>query len=235
MPSAYRFTTRSVRRLVRQWEEVLLRDQSHPCIAAWVPFNESWGVPNLPNSEAERHYVQALYHQTKTLDPTRPVVGNDGWESVATDIIGIHDYDADPTHIARRYHTSDVRLRLFQHERPAGRLLLLGEQAPADHPIVLSEFGGLAVSDALTWGYTISESIEELQERYTLLLWVVGGLEMLAGFCYTQFTDTYQEANGLLYADRQPKFPLEEIADATRALTQPPKWKTSWELRERTQ
>ena len=58
-----------------------------------MPFNESWGVPDLPDSPAQRHYVQALYHLTKTLDPTRPVVGNDGWESVATDIIGIHDYD----------------------------------------------------------------------------------------------------------------------------------------------
>ena len=33
---------------------------------------------------------------------------------------------------------------------------------------------------------------------------------------YTQFVDTYQEANGLLYSDRTPKFPLERIAAATR-------------------
>ena len=39
---------------------------------------------------------------------------------------------------------------------------------------------------------------------------------MLAGFCYTQFTDTYQERNGILYADRTPKFPIEQIARATR-------------------
>jgi hypothetical protein len=39
---------------------------------------------------------------------------------------------------------------------------------------------------------------------------------MFSGFCYTQFADTYQEANGLLYADRTPKFPLERIAAATR-------------------
>ena len=32
---------------------------------------------------------------------------------------------------------------------------------------------------------------------------------LLAGFCYTQFADTYQEANGLLYADRTPKIPLD--------------------------
>ena len=39
-------------------------------------------------------------------------------------------------------------------------------------------------------------------------------LPLFSGFCYTQFTDTYQEANGLLYADRTPKLPLEEIASA---------------------
>ena len=44
--------------------------------------------------------VQALYHLTRTLDSTRPVIGNDGWESVATDIIGIHDYDDDPRRLA---------------------------------------------------------------------------------------------------------------------------------------
>jgi hypothetical protein len=93
MPSAYRFTKTSIERLTREWTEVIERDASHPCIIAWVPFNESWGEPDLPDSPAQRHYVQALYHLTKTLDPSRPVVGNDGWESVATDIVGIHDYD----------------------------------------------------------------------------------------------------------------------------------------------
>jgi hypothetical protein len=46
-------------------------------------------------------------------------------------------------------------------------------------------------------------------------LTVVHSLQLLAGFCYTQFTDTYQEANGLLSADRRPKFPLERIARVT--------------------
>ena len=227
MPSAYRFTARSVRRLQKEWEEVITRDVSHACVAAWVPFNESWGVPNLPNSAAERHYVQALYHLTKTLDPTRPVIGNDGWESVATDIIGIHDYDSDPTRIARRYHTSDARLRLFQHERPGGRLLRIGDGAGPDHPIVLSEFGGIALHEQDSWGYSIAPSPEELAERYAQLLWVVSGLQMLAGFCYTQFADTYQERNGLLHADRRPKFPISDIAEATIGERPPRSWATS--------
>jgi beta-galactosidase/beta-glucuronidase len=121
MPSAYRFTTTSVERLTREWTEVIRRDYSHPCLIAWVPVNESWGVPNLPENPTERHYVQALYHLTRTLDSTRPVIGNDGWESVATDIIGIHDYDEEPERIARRYHADQVLPRLFKRERPGGR------------------------------------------------------------------------------------------------------------------
>ena len=39
---------------------------------------------------------------------------------------------------------------------------------------------------------------------------------MFSGFCYTQFADTFQEANGLLNADRTPKLPLEVISAATR-------------------
>ncbi|MDQ6663713.1 MAG: glycoside hydrolase family 2 [Acidobacteriota bacterium] len=218
MPSAYRFTRSSIERLAREWTAAIGRDSSHPCIVAWVPFNESWGVPDLPDSPAQRHYVQALYHLTKTLDPTRPVIGNDGWESVATDIIGIHDYDDDPERVGRRYGVDEVQSRLFKRERPGGRLLLLEGQPDSDQPIMLSEFGGIALSPDLngTWGYTRSDTAMQFAERYGNLLHVVRVLPSLAGFCYTQFCDTYQEANGLLYADRTPKFPIEEMAAATR-------------------
>ena len=218
MPSAYRFNTTSVERLTAEWAEVIDRDRSHPCIVAWVPFNESWGVPDLPDNPAQRHYVQALYHLTRTLDSTRPVVGNDGWESVATDIIGIHDYDEQLSRIAARYATDESLPRLFRRERPGGRMLVLGNShAAPDHPVMLTEFGGIAYSpDDRAWGYSRVASAAALQDRYARLLAVVRSLPVLSGFCYTQFADTYQEANGLLYADRTPKFPLEEIARATR-------------------
>jgi beta-galactosidase/beta-glucuronidase len=99
MPAAYRFTRTAIKRTVREWTEVIERDYSHPCVIVWVPFNESWGVPELASQGDQRHAVEALYHLTKTLDPTRPVIGNDGWEASATDIIGIHDYDANIEHI----------------------------------------------------------------------------------------------------------------------------------------
>ena len=34
----------------------------------------------------------------------------------------------------------------------------------------------------------------------------------VAGFCYTQYMDTGQETNGLIYADGTPKLPVESIA-----------------------
>jgi beta-galactosidase/beta-glucuronidase len=218
MPSAYRFTRDSVERVSREWIAAIARDYSHPCIVAWVPINESWGVPNLPDNPRERHYVQALYHLTKTLDPTRPVIGNDGWESVATDIIGIHDYDDKPDRLRRRYRADEVLPRLFKRERPGGRLLVLAGSQHADLPLMLTEFGGIALARATTegaWGYSKCETPAQFAEQYTALLNVVRELGILSGFCYTQFADTYQEANGLVYADRTPKIPLAQIAAAT--------------------
>jgi beta-galactosidase/beta-glucuronidase len=217
MPSAYRFTSDAIERVTREWVDAVQRDCSHPCVVAWVPFNESWGVPNLPQNPAERDFVAALYYLTKSLDPTRPVVGNDGWESVRTDIIGVHDYDADAARLGRRYHSDEILPRVIRHERPAGRALVLDAEPVWRHPVVLSEFGGVAMADdsGETWGYSESTSAADLAQRYAALLAAVRSSIVLAGFCYTQFADTYQEANGLLTADRRPKFPLELIAAAT--------------------
>jgi beta-galactosidase/beta-glucuronidase len=220
MPSAYRFTSGSVTRLSREWGEAIARDYSHPCIVAWVPINESWGVPNLPDNPRERHYVQALFHLTKTLDPTRPVIGNDGWESVATDIIGIHDYDDQPARIARRYHADDVLPRLFKRERPGGRMLVLEGDKHLEQPLMLTEFGGIALDltepgTSRLWGYTVCRTAEAFAVQYERLLAAVRSIGVLSGFCYTQFADTYQEANGLLRSDRTPKVAMARIRAAT--------------------
>jgi hypothetical protein len=81
---------------------------------------------------------------------------------------------------------------------------------------MLTEFGGIALTNDVsgTWGYTVCRTPEDFASHFERLLEVVGNLGLLAGFCYTQFSDTYQEANGLLYADRTPKVPLRRIADA---------------------
>jgi beta-galactosidase/beta-glucuronidase len=222
MPSAYRFTHEGVERLGNEWFQVIDRDYNHPSIVTWVPFNESWGVPDLPESPAHRHFVQALYHLTHTIDPTRPVIGNDGWESSATDILGIHDYDANAGHMLERYGAGGNLPDLLVHGFPGGRVLTLEGHPHEGQPVMLTEFGGIAFHDPRardvemeTWGYSVSQSAEQLAAAYEELLDAVNRIDVFGGFCYTQFTDTFQEANGLFFEDRTPKFSLEAIRAAT--------------------
>jgi beta-galactosidase/beta-glucuronidase len=221
MPSAYRFTRSAIKRTVREWTEAIDRDYSHPCIIVWVPYNESWGVPELPSVQEHRHAVEALYHLTKTLDQTRAVIGNDGWESGATDIIGIHDYDSNLEHIRHRYGPEVQPEQLFDRRRPGGRVLTLDGYPHRGQPIVLTEFGGIAFQEhgeegvRKIWGYTEIKDADTFARMYTQLLETIIHTPLFSGFCYTQFADTFQEANGLLYADRTPKIPLEVIRQAT--------------------
>jgi beta-galactosidase/beta-glucuronidase len=222
MPSAYRFSRTTIQRLVREWIEVIERDFSHPCIIVWVPFNESWGVPELTNVREHRDAIEALYHMTKTLDATRPVVGNDGWESSATDIIGIHDYDSNPEQLGQRYGIGIDIEQLFDRRRPGGRILTLDGYPHRGQPIILTEFGGIAYAKCpqpgvkQAWGYSLARTDEEFTRMYEQLVSIVAHCPLFSGFCYTQFADTFQEANGLLCADRTPKIPLKEIYRATK-------------------
>jgi hypothetical protein len=149
------------------------------------------------------------------------VIGNDGWEASATDILGIHDYDSDPEKIKARYEVSDPVRTLFDQRRPGGRILTLDGFPHRGQPIVLTEFGGIAFDPNATpedgtWGYTRAHTAESYHALYERLLKVVNETFMFSGFCYTQFADTFQEANGLLNADRTPKLPFEVISAATR-------------------
>jgi beta-galactosidase/beta-glucuronidase len=224
MPSAYRFTHDSVERITKEWIEVMDRDMNHPCVIVWVPFNESWGVPDLASKLDHQNCVKALYHLTKTLDSTRPCIGNDGWESTATDILGIHDYDDQPERLLRKYASSNQTLSdILNRYRPGGRVIIAEGHAHQGQPVMLTEFGGIAFVNPKeeikeAWGYSAANSSKEFRRRYEELLSAIHRIELFAGFCYTQFTDTFQEANGLFTADRQAKFPINSMARATRGV-----------------
>ncbi|WP_375388650.1 glycoside hydrolase family 2 protein [uncultured Amnibacterium sp.] len=214
-PGAYDFSPTAVSRMTREWLEVLDRDRSHPSIVTWVPLNESWGVQHIAASPAMQSYARALTSLTRAIDPTRPVISNDGWEHVDSDILSIHDYEDRPEVMRRRYGAPDARARLLAGIGPAGRRLVVGDGQAEDAPMMLTEFGGIrytpdgAADDA--WGYSAAVSADDFRTRLTGLLDAVRGSELLAGFCYTQLTDTLQEANGLLTEDREPKLPVAVI------------------------
>lgn len=218
MPSPYRFSRKAVARLLAEWTEAIRRDISHPCICAWVPLNESWGVPDLPTNPAHRDYVRALYHLTKTLDPTRPVIGNDGWEHVATDMLTIHDYASNPAVLRERYATPESAALVLERQQPGGRPLVVPGFTPSQQPLILSEFGGIALlaEHEAGWGYSRADDTEELVLAYASILRALHACRGIAGFCYTQLTDTFQERNGLVTAARVPKLPAARLAEATR-------------------
>ena len=122
LPSAYEFSNRMVERLTREWLELVERDRSHPSVITWVAFNESWGVWHGLDVEAQRSLTRALYHLTKSLDPGRPVISNDGWEHTESDIWGLHDYAPTGEPFRERYADRDgwTGSSATGH-RPAGR------------------------------------------------------------------------------------------------------------------
>jgi (1->4)-alpha-D-glucan 1-alpha-D-glucosylmutase len=67
----------------------------------------------------------------------------------------------------------------------------------------------------VVWGYSVARDEHEFVAQFRALMDTVIHTALFSGFCYTQFADTFQEANGLLCADRTPKIPLDLIAEWT--------------------
>jgi beta-galactosidase/beta-glucuronidase len=222
LPSALEFDTDTIARLTREWLEVLERDASSPSVIAWVPFNESWGVPNLAGDPAQQHAVRALYELTKAVDPTRPVIANDGWEHEVSDIIGVHDYSQESSVLSERYGSREAVERTLRETEPYYRSLLLRPLEPGAVPLMITELGGITYdpeSDAFWNGYGAVDDADQLAKRYADLIGALLDSPVVAGFCYTQLTDTAQERNGLLYADRRPKVDPAVIAAVNRRVS----------------
>lgn len=209
MANAYQFTEQYVSRMTREWIQAVERDINHPCIVAWVPLNESWGVTNIMIDKQQQHHAVSLYHLTKSLDPTRPVVSNDGWELVTTDLVTIHDYEWRKEKLEERYATVESALTAA----PGNRVILVPGFPYEGQPILVTEFGGISfkVNEWEGWGYSGAENEEDFALRLKNVIVPMLQSPVVQGFCYTQFTDVEQEINGLLTYDRKPKLPLETI------------------------
>ncbi len=209
--SAYEFSPTAMQRTAGEWVDVVRRDTSHPCVVVWVPLNESWGVQQIAHDPAQLDFARALYHLTKALDPSRPVISNDGWEHADSDIWTVHDYAVTEPELAAYYVDHATVSEMLGGIGPLGRRMRLLDSADRGQPVIVSEFGGIsyAPSSARTaWGYATAAEREHFEELLRGLFKALQSSPVLAGFCYTQLTDTLQEANGLLDVQRRPKLPF---------------------------
>lgn len=211
MANAYTYSPHYVSRITAEWQEALLRDYNHPSIVAWVPMNESWGVPNLATDQAQREHLLALYHLTRSLDATRPVISNDGWEHALTDLCTIHDYRGAEA-LAGTYDTPESSVAATPAQRP----VYVPGYGYRGEPILITEFGGIAFAgEEGGWGYSTVADADGFLRRYEAMVDALLQNAPIQGFCYTQLTDVEQEVNGLLTYDRRPKADLAKIRGIT--------------------
>lgn len=217
MPSAWEFTKESRDALLNEWPEIIRRDWNHPCVIAWVPVNESWGVPDVAENREQQEFLKKLVTLTREIEPTRLVVDNSGWCHIDTDIIDLHFYSGDP---AEMTDLLDELLRTGKADRTFEPPVWVGDAHDSGQPIVISEYGGIALEsdvkrqekDDASWGYgNAARSSEELTIRFTRLTKAIFDNPDIAGYVYTQLTDVEQEKNGLLTFDRKPKVSIDDI------------------------
>ncbi|GAA4850501.1 glycoside hydrolase family 2 TIM barrel-domain containing protein [Paenibacillus vulneris] len=207
--NAYQYSEEYVRKITFEWQEAIERDYNHPSLVVWVPLNESWGVPNILIDKRQQQHALAMYHLTKSLDDTRLVVSNDGWEHMRTDLLTIHDYEWRREELEEKYATLENTLGMKRTRRE----LLVGGTVYENQPILVTEFGGIAFkkNDQEGWGYSGAENEEDFLKRLTDVVEPLLQSPQVQGFCYTQLTDVEQEINGLLSYDRTPKSSLQNI------------------------
>lgn len=212
MASFWSYTRCRVQNFISEWMDVLKRDYNHPSIIVWGMLNESWGVPGIGSDSRQESFAKSLYHMAHSFDDTRPVISNDGWENTTTDICAFHSYQHGSKTDEKQQQFFKAALKDVDKmgeivEKP----LFAVENQYKGQPVMLTEFGGISMTEASDgWGYT-TVGKEGFLEELNRIVDAVYDSELISGFCYTQLSDVQQEINGLLTVAHEFKFPPEKI------------------------
>lgn len=215
--NGYKFGEAYVQRFDAEWAAAVRRDLNHPSVVTWTPVNESWAYTDLKNSIEQRNHIRSLYYATKTLDPSRAINDNCGWEHVMDDLTTFHDY-ADAPQLSQSC-ASMTGILASKADRPVyldpisdGKRIDQGSKPRAGAPVLCTEFGGVNIAPGSgdkagerDWGYTTASNPADLLKRIEALMMGIVNGGHICGFVYTQLADIEQEVNGLYSFDRKEK------------------------------
>ncbi len=209
-PSAHGYSYKAQKQYYKQFPRIIRDHFSHPCIMAYVLFNESWGVNEIRESDEIREMTADMYRLAKAKAGDRLVISNDGWEHTTSDVLTFHNY-AEKYETLRDFFTPNLQA-IYDGENAECidnyKNFYAGDYRYGGQPVVFSEFAGIAFSgDTLTgWGYGDSVGTEkDFLEKYSGQLKFIAQRDEIRGFCMTQLTDVYQEKNGIVTMNREEK------------------------------
>lgn len=213
--AAYQFSDYAVAEFTREWMEIVKQNYNHPCIITWTAFNESWGVSQIHTRRPEQHFTEAIYHLTKSIDPYRPVIVNDGWEHTVSDILTLHDYEEAGEILKQRYIQCRDDILSSKISYNNQKVAFANGYEYHGQPVIISEYGGIAFNnDDSGWGYGNKVNTrEEFIHRFDEITTAVKEIPYVCGFCYTQVSDVQQEINGLMDMERNFKIEPEIIKE----------------------
>ncbi len=167
-----------------EWQNIINANRNHPCIVAWVPFNEGWG----------QFKTNEILDWTRELDPTRLVDGPSGWSDRAGgDMHDMHRYPGPG---------------MFPVEE--NRASVLGEFGGLGLPVEghtwldKGNWGYRSFTDPASLANAYEAMVGQLP-------WLIA--DGLAAAIYTQTTDVEIEVNGLMTYDRaELKFDADRLA-----------------------
>ena len=207
MPSPFVFARVNRRAFELLLREALERDLGHPSIISWVLFNETWGILDIFFSRKSRAWVRDMIRLCRSLDPTRLIIDNSGYDHLETDLLDIHHYLSDPEHIRRLYaalaNPASLKHRFWRHfYMMAPNRIAKSPLAPTGvyrgEPVIISECGGYGFGPYRGKKMGLRENLEQVIQ-------LINEFPHLQGFAYTQLHDIEQERNGLATFDRQVK------------------------------
>lgn len=211
MPSAYEFSNRMLNAFTNEWIKVIEQYKMYPSIMAYVIFNESWGIFDVASNKIQQLAINGLYALTKSLDDTKFVIGNDGWEHTQTDLLTIHNYTQDQSLFAQTFSNIDHLIKNNRIGLEKNKQLFAHGYSYQGQPILISEYGGVSIASTKGWGYgDKAQDLLSFEKRLKSLTKTIHQNHHISGYCMTQLTDVEQETNGLLTADRKPKISVDK-------------------------